>query len=69
MERIFTRLLEGLHKDEADLLIAVKDKKLAYKEIKNKKGKVESSVGIKGLTIPVLQEAFDWDENFKKKVV
>jgi len=69
MERMFIRLLEGLHKDEAELLCAVKDKKLAYKEIKDKKGKVTSTEGIKGLSIPVLQEAFNWDENFKKKDV
>ena len=61
MERTFTRLLEGLHKDEAKLLIAVKDKKLAYNQ--------KEKTGIKGLSIPILQEAFNWDENFKKKNV
>ena len=61
MERTFTRLLEGLHKDEAKLLIAVKDKKLAYNQ--------KEKTGIKGLSVPILQEAFNWDENFKKKNV
>ena len=69
MERMFIRLLEGLHKDEAELLCMVKDKKLAYKEYKNKKGKVERTEGIKGLSVPILQEAFDWDDDFKKKDV
>ena len=69
MERMFIRLLEGLHKDEAEPLCRVKDKKLAYKEYKNKKGKVEKTEGIKGLSVPILQEAFDWDDVFKKKDV
>ena len=56
-ERMFIRLLEGLHKDEAKLLCAVKDKKLG------------SAGGIKGLSVPVVSEAFNWDENFKKKDV
>ena len=68
-ERMFIRLLEGLHKDEAELLCMVKDKKLAYKEYKNKKGKVERTEGIKGLSVPILQEAFNWDDDFKKKDV
>ena len=61
MERMFIRLLEGLHKNEANLLCDVKDKKLAYNE-KTKKG-------IKGLSIPILKEAFGWDDDFKKKDV
>ena len=61
MERMFIRLLEGLHKDEAKLLIAVKDKKLYYNK--------QTKEGIKGISIPILQEAFNWDENFKKKDV
>jgi len=61
MERMFIRLLEGLHKNEAKLLIDIKDKKLQYKE--------KEKTGIKGLSIPILQEAFNWDENFKKKDV
>ena len=56
-ERMFIRLLEGLHKDEAKLLCTVKDKKLG------------SAGGIKGLSIPVVSEAFNWDENFKLKGV
>ena len=56
-ERMFIRLLEGLHKDEAKLLCTVKDKKLG------------SAGGIKGLSVPVVSEAFNWDENFKKKDV
>ena len=56
-ERMFIRLLEGLHKDEAKLLCAVKDKKLG------------SVGGVKGLSIPVVSEAFNWDENFRKKDV
>ena len=54
-ETMFIRLLEGLHKDEAKLLCAVKDKKLHQV--------------YKGLTTPVVKKAFDWDENFRKKVV
>jgi len=61
MERMFIRLLEGLHKNEAKLLCDVKDKKLAYNP-KTKKG-------IKGLSVPILQEAFGWDDDFKKKDV
>ena len=54
-ERMFIRLLEGLHKDEAELLCAVKDKRL--------------NQVYKGLTTPVVMEAFNWDENFKRKDV
>ena len=61
MERMFIRLLEGLHKNEAKLLRDVKDKKLTYNQ--------KTKEGIKGLSIPILQEAFNWDENFKKKDV
>ena len=56
-ERMFVRLLEGLHKNEAKLLCAVKDKKLG------------SVGGIKGLSIPVVAEAFNWDDDFRKKDV
>ena len=56
-ERMFIRLLEGLHKDEAKLLCAVKDKKLG------------SAGGIKGLSVPVVAEACNWDENFRLKGV
>ena len=57
-ERMFIRLLEGLHKDEAELLILCKDKKLGADKI-----------GYKGLSAPVCQEAFNWDEDFRKKDV
>ena len=56
-ERMFVRLLEGLHKNEAKLLCAVKDKKLG------------SVGGIKGLSIPVVAEAFNWDDDFRRKDV
>ena len=61
MERMFIRLLEGLHKDEAKLLCMVKDKKLVYNQ--------KEKTGIKGLSVPILQEAFNWDDDFKKKDV
>ena len=51
-ERMFIRLLEGLHKDEAKLLIAVKDKKLHQV--------------YKGLSTQVVTEAFGWDEDFQE---
>ena len=57
-ERMFIRLLEGLHKDEAELLILVKDKKLGANKI-----------GYKGLSSPIVMEAFNWDEDFNKKDV
>jgi hypothetical protein len=57
-ERMFIRLLEGLHKDEAELLILCKDKKLGADKI-----------GYKGLSAPVCQEAFGWNDDFKKKDV
>ena len=51
-ERMFIRLLEGLHKDEAELLCAVKDKSLhrVYK----------------GLSTQVILEAFGWNEDFQE---
>ena len=54
-ERMFIRLLEGLHKDEAELLCAVKEKSLHQV--------------YKGVSTAVVSEAFDWDENFRKKDV
>ena len=54
-ERMFIRLLEGLHKDEAKLLCVVKDKRLHQV--------------YKGLTTPVVKKAFNWDEDFRKKDV
>ena len=49
-ERMFIRLLEGLHKDEAELLCAVKDKRLHQV--------------YKGLSTQVVIEAFGWNEDF-----
>ena len=49
-ERMFIRLLEGLHKDEAELLCAVKDKRLHQV--------------YKGLSTQVVTEAFGWNEEF-----
>jgi len=49
-ESMFIQMLEGLHPDEADILIAAKDKILHQK--------------YKGLSINVVKEAFDWDDNF-----
>ena len=51
-ERMFIRLLEGLHKDEAKLLCIVKDKKLHQV--------------YKGLSTQVVTEAFGWDEDFQE---
>ena len=51
-ERMFIRLLEGLHKDEAKLLCEVKEKNLhrVYK----------------GLSTQVVLEAFEWNEDFQE---
>ena len=54
-ERMFIRLLEGLHKDEAELLINVKDKRLHQI--------------YKGVSSEVVKEAFNWDDDFKVKGV
>ena len=54
-ERMFIRLLEGLHKDEAELLCAVKDKRIHQI--------------YKGLSTAVVTEAFGWNEDFRKKDV
>ena len=51
-ERMFIRLLEGLHKDEAELLCAVKEKSLHLK--------------YKGLSTQVVSEAFGWNEEFQE---
>jgi len=50
-EMMFIQMLEGLHKDDAELMIAVKEKSL------NKK--------YKGLTDAVVKEAFGWNEDYK----
>ena len=52
-EAMFIQILEGLTKEEADLLIAAKDKEL------NKK--------YKGLTANLVKEAFGWNDSFMKK--
>ena len=49
-EMMFVQMLEGLHKDEADLLIAAKDKSLHRM--------------YKGLSDNVVKEAFDWDDDY-----
>ena len=51
-EMMFVQMLEGLHKDEADLLIAAKDKSLHRM--------------YKGLSDNVVKEAFDWDDDYKR---
>lgn len=52
-EMMFIQLLEGLHQDEANLLVVAKDKNLSKK--------------YKGLTAAAVQEAFGWDEYFQAK--
>ena len=49
-EMMFVQMLEGLHKDEAVLLVAAKDKKLHRQ--------------YKGLSDNVVKEAFDWDDDY-----
>ena len=49
-ESMFVQMLEGLHPDEADVLIAAKDKILHQK--------------YKGLSSNVVREAFGWTEEF-----
>ena len=49
-EQMFIQMLEGLHESEADLLVAAKDKRLHQV--------------YKGLSEPVVIEAFGWTENF-----
>ena len=51
-ERMFIRLLEGLHKDEAKLLCEVKEKSLHQV--------------YKGLSTQVVTEAFGWNEDFQE---
>ena len=51
-EMMFVQMLEGLHADEAELLIAAKDKRLHRK--------------YKGLSDNVVREAFEWDDNYKR---
>lgn len=50
-ETMFVQLLEGLHGDEAEVLVAAKDKKLHQK--------------YKGLSNNVVKEAFFWNDEYK----
>ncbi len=50
-EQMFIQLLEGLHKDEARILIWAKDKEI------NKR--------FKGLNANTVREAYGWDQNFQ----
>ena len=49
-EMMFVQLLEGLHPNEAEVIVAAKDKVLHQK--------------FKGLSVNVVKEAFDWDDNY-----
>ena len=49
-ESMFVQLLEGLHPDEADLLVSAKDKSLHRK--------------YKGLSLSVVKTAFNWNDDF-----
>ena len=49
-ETMFIQRLEGLQENEAEVLISAKDKKLHQR--------------FKGLSKQVVQEAFNWDDNF-----
>ena len=50
-EMMYIQMLEGLHADEAKLLISVKEKNL--------------NATYKGLTDAVVKEAFGWNEDYK----
>lgn len=52
-ETMFIQILEGLHQDEAKVLLGMKNKSL------NKM--------YKGLTESVVKEAFDWNDEFMRK--
>ena len=49
-EMMFVQLLEGLHPDEAEIVVAAKDKDLHQK--------------YKGLSANVVKEAFNWNDNY-----
>ena len=51
-EMMFVQMLEALQQDEAELLVAAKDKSLHRK--------------YKGLSDNVVKEAFDWDDEYKR---
>ena len=49
-EMMFVQMLEGLHPNEAEVIVAAKDKVLHQK--------------FKGLSVNVVKEAFDWDDDY-----
>ncbi len=49
-EMMFVQMLEGLHPNEAEILVSAKDKALHQK--------------YKGLSSNVVKEAFDWDDDY-----
>ena len=49
-EMMFVQMLEGLHPNEAEILVSAKDKMLHQK--------------YKGLSSNVVKEAFDWDDDY-----
>ena len=49
-EQMFVQMLEGLHEDDADVLVAAKDKSLHRK--------------FKGLSDNVVKEAFNWTDEY-----
>jgi hypothetical protein len=51
-ENLFIQLLEGLHTDEADVIISAKDKTLHQ--------------SFKGLSAAVVKEAFNWNDQFAR---
>ena len=51
-EMLFIQMLEGLHKNEAELIINAKDKKLHQV--------------YKGLSAAVVKEAFNWNDDFQR---
>ena len=51
-EMMFVQMLEALQSDEAELLVAAKNKTLHRK--------------YKGLSDNVVKEAFDWDDEYKR---
>tara|TARA_B100001059_G_scaffold208557_1_gene220904 strand:- start:200 stop:658 length:459 start_codon:yes stop_codon:yes gene_type:complete len=51
-ENMFIQLLEGLHKDEAEIVISAKDKKLHQ--------------AFKGLSENVVKESFNWNDQFAR---
>ena len=54
-EQLFVQMLEGLHKDEAKVVIEAKDKILHRT--------------YKGLSDAVVKTAFGWDDNYQRQNV